>query len=415
MRRRPTLRTALAVLAATLVAGPGTAGAAPLVPDDPLFPHLWGLDNPVEGIDLRAPLAWGITTGSPDVLVAVLDTGIDPTHPDLAPNLRPDLSRNFVAGPDGSVDPLAWGDRNGHGTHVAATLAARGGDGLGVPGLAWRTGLVALRVCGDGAGAGLACQEDDLVAGIDAAGAMGARVANVSLAGDVGPSVRAAIEAHPGTLYVVASGNRVGGGIDLDLSSSGRHAMCRIPAANLICVGALDRAGAPADFGNLGRQSVDLLAPGVGILSAGLVMAAVPVGDPVIGAGWTATPAGAWSDVPSGPGPAVEAVGAPAEATLSRDAPLSFAGLRACRLQHRIAVTGVLDGRRLQVQTRVGDGAWVTAPSDVDPAPESTPGTRVADLSAAAGGAAVHLRDRVVGAGSRATAAAFRIAEPVVT
>lgn len=406
MSRR--LAGALVCLAATAAA----AAAAPLTPDDPLFPQLWGLQNPVEGVDIRAPLAWGITTGSPDVLVAVIDTGIDRRHPDLAPNLRPDLSRNFVPGLAGTVDPAAWDDRDGHGTHIAATLAARGDDGVGIPGVVWNAGLVALRACADRDGDGrIECAEQHVVAALDAAGAMGARVANVSLAGDAGPAVRAAIQAHPGTLYVVAAGN---GGIDVDASSSAVDALCRFPAANLICVGAIDRSGAPWASSNVGRTSVDLFAPGVDIRSAALRFQAVSLGDVADPAAWGRTTDADWSPAPP-PAAGIDTQGSPAEALLTRAAPISLAGGRACRLQHEVRVLAELGERRLAVQYRIGGGPWTDAAMQEHPAAGAPAARRLVDLSPADGADGVGVRYRFTGEGSAAAGPGVRLDGPVVT
>jgi subtilisin family serine protease len=124
-------------------------------PDDPLFPQQWPLDNrgkagdsradPAGG-DVDAPEAWSYTLGSPEVLIAVLDDGIELTHPDLAPNVA-------AAGMDFTVNPPVPGaqprdDADRHGTAVAGVLAARGDNGIGVSGICPRCRILPIRVHG---------------------------------------------------------------------------------------------------------------------------------------------------------------------------------------------------------------------------------------------------------------------------
>jgi subtilisin family serine protease len=235
--------------------------AAAVTPNDLHNHDLWGLER------IRAPEAWATTVGSPSVTVAVVDSGIASDHPDLATNVDTSRGRDFVndgfldgnpAGPD-RFDPAGDpSDLNGHGTHVAGTIAAQGDNGRGVVGVTWNSTLVSVRVL-DGHGVG---ESDDLADGLDYAGDIGARVANVSISGTgVDPAVAQAILSHPNTLYVVAAGND-GGNNDAVPKSP-----CNVDALNLICVAATTDTDQLAGFSNRGAASVDLGAPGTSIWS----------------------------------------------------------------------------------------------------------------------------------------------------
>lgn len=253
---------------ATLDADPDVVWAEPNLPRfasaDPLQPLLWGLENtgqPVWGetgtpdADIDAPAAWAAARGA-GVTVAVVDSGVDLGHPDLAGRLVPGW--DFVGG---DPDPT---DENGHGTHVSGTVAAAE-DGAGVVGVAPDAALMPLRVLdasGRGGSAGVA-------AGFARAGDAGVRVVNASLGS--GWSSRAemrAIRDHPGTLYVVAAGN---GGVDRagddNDNPSSTHYPCALDLPNVLCVGASTPHDQRAGFSNFGAASVDLFAPGVNVVS----------------------------------------------------------------------------------------------------------------------------------------------------
>ncbi len=135
-----------------LYAEPDYVVHASQTPTDPLFPQMWGLRNTGQtggtiGADIHATQAWNITTGSSSVVVAVIDTGIDYTHPDLAANVfsGPICAGgtichgfNAITGADPN-DPL---DDNGHGTHVSGTIGAIGSNSLGVTGVNWNVKIL---------------------------------------------------------------------------------------------------------------------------------------------------------------------------------------------------------------------------------------------------------------------------------
>jgi subtilisin family serine protease len=218
---------------------------------------------------IGAPTAWQAGLDGRGVKVAVLDTGADPTHPDLAGKVE--LARDFSGSPD-TVDHF------GHGTHVAATVAgtgaASGGSRKGVaPGARLLIGKVL-----DDTGSGY---ESSIIEGMQWATDQGAKVVNMSLGG--GPTdgtdpMAAAVDelsAATGTLFVVAAGND---GADSTVGTPGS-------APSALTVGAVDRADALADFSSRGPRLTDdglkpeITAPGVDIVAARA--AGTSMGDPV--------------------------------------------------------------------------------------------------------------------------------------
>jgi subtilisin family serine protease len=134
---------------------------ADTTPNDPRFDELWGMNNTGQtggtvDADIDAPEAWEIATGNTDVIVAVIDTGIDYTHPDLEANIWTNPSPTFGdlhgarwTNGDGSVtsgDPM---DGYGHGTHCAGTIGAVGNNAVGVVGVNWNIRLMALKSFSD--------------------------------------------------------------------------------------------------------------------------------------------------------------------------------------------------------------------------------------------------------------------------
>ncbi|HEX8122654.1 MAG TPA: S8 family serine peptidase [Solirubrobacteraceae bacterium] len=239
---------------------PSTAAA---LPNDPEVDQPWVAQ-------IGAPQAWDVTTGAAPVVVGVIDTGVDLTHPDLAPNAWVNAGEQAGNGTDddgdGLVDDVAgWSfghdtgdvaDPNGHGTHVAGLVAARGGNGIASAGVCWTCTLLAVDVYRDGGRGTL----HDLASGM-AYAAERARIVNLSLESPVSSDeVAAVVTDHPDRLFVVSAGN---GGHDVDATPSWP---CAIAAPNLLCVAA-DDDGRPAEAANWGARSVHLAAPGVGLVS----------------------------------------------------------------------------------------------------------------------------------------------------
>lgn len=258
------------------------------VPNDPDFDLTWGLSQASDK-DIDAPAAWTRTRGSSDVIVAVIDSGIAYSHPDLAGNMW--LNSDEIPGDgvdndfNGRIDDMrGWDfiqndnaplDYNGHGTHVAGTIGAVGNNARGVPGVNWDVSLMALRA----ADANGSLPNNAIVSAINYACANGADIVNGSFGGTgASLTVRDAILSAPcaSTLFVFAAGNN-GWNIDGNTGVNDQAYPCefhRPPgegganAANIICVGATGRTDAIASFSNRGTSAVHIAAPGVDILSA---------------------------------------------------------------------------------------------------------------------------------------------------
>jgi thermitase len=255
-------------------------------PNDPDYKKLWGLNNTGEvdtdgttglkGVDVNAEKAWGITTGSKNVLVAVIDTGVDFKIPDLKDNAwtnKAEASGKAGADDDGNgyVDDIHGynfvgnngdsTDDNEHGSHVAGTIGAQGDNGTGVAGLNWNVSIMAVKFLDSSGGGSLA----NAIKAVDYARKMGAKIMNNSWGGPGAnaSTLRKAIEDSKtaGALFVAAGGNS---GYDNEIRPE-------YPASfkvdNIVSVAAIDNRGALAEFSNFGANTVHLAAPGVNIIS----------------------------------------------------------------------------------------------------------------------------------------------------
>jgi subtilisin family serine protease len=250
-------------------------------PSDTAFTNgtLWGLQNTgqsggTSGIDVNAVSAWGVTTGDPNVIVGVIDTGVRYSHQDLIGNMwvnAGEIPGNSVDDDGngyvddvyginaitGSGDPM---DDHDHGTHVAGTIAATANDAGQHVGVAYGTKIMALKfIAASGTGA-----TSDAIACIDYAIEQGVDILNNSWGG--GGFSQALLDAinaanDAGILFVAAAGNSA---LDNDVSP---HYPSNYEVANIVAVAAIDRNGLLAGFSNYGTNSVDLGAPGVAILS----------------------------------------------------------------------------------------------------------------------------------------------------
>ncbi|MBE0427188.1 MAG: S8 family serine peptidase [Nitrospirae bacterium] len=254
---------------------------AAVIPNDTFFRNQWALHNTgtyaygTPDADIDAPEAWTITTGSSNIIIAVLDTGIDYNHNDLAGNIWTNPGEtSCIDGIDndenGYIDDcIGWNfannnkapmDDNGHGTHVAGIIGAVGNNGNGIAGVMWNVRLMPVKVL-DSNGAGT---DAEITSGIQYAVANGAKIINASLGGpNFSYSAYVAIataNAH-GVLFVAAAGNN---GNNNDLSPF-YPASYDLP--NIISVAATDQDDSRVPFSNYGEISVDVAAPGVYVLS----------------------------------------------------------------------------------------------------------------------------------------------------
>ncbi len=217
--------------------------AADTFPNDPYWGNQYGL------IAIHAPQGWDLDTGSAAVTIAVLDTGVDLTHPDLAGKI--------VAGYDFVNNDALPQDDNGHGTHVAGIAAAAGNNGAGIAGVSWGARIMPVKVLNASANGSFA----NVAAGVVWATDHGANIINLSLGGSSDSVIfHDAIDyayAH-GVMLIAASGN-----------SGNNFVLYPARYANVMAVGATDSNNALAPFSNYGAE-IDVVAPGVDIFSAWL-------------------------------------------------------------------------------------------------------------------------------------------------
>ena len=283
-----TVREAIKLLRSSpevLYAEPNYRRSIALMPNDPRTSQLWGLHNTGQtggtaDADIDAPEAWDITTGSAAIVVGVIDTGVDYTHPDLVANMwhNPgEIPGNFIDD-DGNgyvddvygIDP-ANGDSNpfddaGHGTHVSGTIGGVGNNGVGVVGVNWNVKIMALKFL-DASGSGWT---NDAIECLNYAVMMkNTYGVNIKLTsnswggGGVSQALEDAIAAsgNAGMLFMAAAGNN---GTDND---SIPQYPSNIDLANIVAVAATDHNDNLASFSCYGATTVDLGAPGVGIRS----------------------------------------------------------------------------------------------------------------------------------------------------
>lgn len=214
------------------------------VPNDALYASQWAIPR------IEAEQGWDAATGS-EVVIAIVDTGVDLDHPDLAEKIVPGF--NFV---DNNDLPM---DDNGHGTHVAGIAAAAGNNGLGVAGVSWSSKIMPIKVL-DASGTG---NDYHAAQGIIWAVDHGAKVINLSFGGLQYSSLlqEAVNYAHDkGALVVAAAGNE---------ALNGNPPFYPAALDNVVAVGALDESDSRASFSSFGTY-LDVSAPGVSVMSTAL-------------------------------------------------------------------------------------------------------------------------------------------------
>ncbi len=256
-----------------------------VIPNDPMFSEQWALNNEgqaggKEKAHLDALKAWLKTQGSEDIVVAVLDTGVDYNHKDLVNNIwtRPDNVPAYTDNELGTIDDIHGYnadansgdpmDQNGHGTHCAGIIGAEGNNGIGIAGINWNTKIMPLKFLGRGGFGSTKNAIEAINYAIDRKkNGVNVRVINASWGSTqnskpLKDAIQAAGEA--GIIFIAAAGN--------DGSSNDRrpHYPSNYDLPNVISVAALDRNDQMASFSNFGIKTVHIAAPGKDIVSTWL-------------------------------------------------------------------------------------------------------------------------------------------------
>ncbi|MDD1729229.1 MAG: S8 family serine peptidase, partial [Methanospirillum sp.] len=245
-------------------------------PNDPRFSEQWALANAgqnsgTSGADIGALSAWSATTGSSSVVVAVIDSGVDYTHPDLAANIWTNPGEIAGNGVDddgnGYIDDIhGWDfinndndpmDDNGHGTHCAGVIGAVGNNGVGITGVDQHVKIMPLKVLGKDGNGDMA----SILKSIAYARTMGADVISCSWGGTAKSQALADAVSGTNTLFACAAGNS---GINTDV-------IPQYPSGfdypQIISVAASTAKDGIPSYSNYGSKSVDVAAPGDGIIS----------------------------------------------------------------------------------------------------------------------------------------------------
>ena len=257
----------------------------PQAPNDPMFGEQWALNNQGQGggkekADISALKAWLKTQGSEEIVVAVLDTGVDYSHTDLSGNIwfRPENipaydddelglidDKNGYNADANNGDPM---DDNGHGTHCAGIIGAEGNNNEGIAGVNWKVEIMPLKFLGSGGFGSTKNAIEAINYAIDRKKAgVNVRVINASWGSTIyskalEDAIRAAGE--QGILFVAAAGNN---STDNDRKP---HYPSNYDLPNVISVAALDRNDQLASFSNFGVKTVHVAAPGKEIVSTWL-------------------------------------------------------------------------------------------------------------------------------------------------
>ncbi|MDX6385128.1 MAG: hypothetical protein QOK48_2701 [Blastocatellia bacterium] len=261
------------------------SGRKHLHADDEMFAGQWGLFNDgakggKAGADISAMRAWAVTKGSEQVVVAVIDSGVDYAHPDLANNIwtRPEIIKAYEDEDLGTIDdqhglnlvdddgdPM---DSNGHGTHCAGIIGAEGGNGIGIAGVNWKVKIMPLRFM-DGDGAGTTKDAIEAINYVINRRRAGVNVRIISASWGSNTRSRALEDVirtayDEGILFVAAAGN------DHSDNDQKPHFPSSYNLGNVISVAAVNRQDQLTAFSNYGANSVQVAAPGEEILSTWL-------------------------------------------------------------------------------------------------------------------------------------------------
>ena len=262
-----------------------------LAPNDPRFVsgEMWGLNNTGQSggaadADIDAVEAWNQTTGSGNIIVAVIDSGINYNHPDLAANMfrnEADCNNNGIDNDGNGYIDDCYGidthnddsnpmDDNNHGTHVAGTIGARGNNDAGVTGVNWNIKIMACKFV-NSSGSGTTESAIDCLEYVKTMKDRGFNIIATSNSwggGEFSQALSDAIDVQRqrGILFITAAGNGnfFGAGINND---SAPFYPCTHYVSNVICVAATTRTDARSGFSNYGRRTVHIGAPGSDILS----------------------------------------------------------------------------------------------------------------------------------------------------
>jgi len=250
------------------------------VPNDARYDELWAHNNSsTPGADMSSEAAWDISTGDSDVIVGVIDTGVDYSHEDLADNMW--VNPGEIAGDgidndgngyiddvhginaiDGSGDPMDDGD---HGSHVSGTIGAKGNNGLGVTGVNWDVSIIGCKFL-SGAGSGSTADAIECIDYMVALKNNGVNVIALNNSWGGGgfsqaleDSISAAGDAN--ILFLAAAGN------DAADNDVGAHYPSNYDLDNVLSVASTDSTDSLSSFSSYGLTSVDMAAPGSSILS----------------------------------------------------------------------------------------------------------------------------------------------------
>src|SRR5688572_16017553 len=262
-----------------------------LTPNDPRFTsgEMWGLNNTGQSggtadADIDAVEAWNQTTGNSNIIVAIIDSGVDYNHPDLAANMfrnEADCNSNGIDDDGNGYIDDCYGidahnndsnpmDDNNHGTHVAGTIGAKGNNGAGVVGINWNIKMMACKFV-NASGSGTTESAIDCLEYVKTMKDRGFNIVATSNSwggGDFSQALFDAIDLQRqrGILFITAAGNGDFFGFPIDNDQSGFYP-CTYYLPNIICVASTTRTDARSSFSNYGRRTVHIGAPGTDILS----------------------------------------------------------------------------------------------------------------------------------------------------